>query len=232
MNKETILIVDDEKDIVDMIQVYLRNDGYNVIKAYDGQQALDVLDSNNVQLVILDIMMPKIHGIEVCRRIREKKNIPIIILSAKSADMDKIMGLSTGADDYMVKPFNPLELTARVKAQLRRYIYLNNKENEEAEDVIKINGLNIYDKARNVTLYGKTIKLTKTEYEILLLMARNLNRVFSLEEIFQRVWKEKYFEGNNTVMVHIARLREKIEDNPKSPKIIKNVWGVGYKIEN
>ncbi|WP_066505502.1 response regulator transcription factor [Abyssisolibacter fermentans] len=231
MSKETILVVDDEKDIVDLIEVYLSKEGYNVIKAFNGEEALNIINSNSVHLVILDTMMPKIDGIEVCRRMRVKKNIPIIILSAKATDMDKIIGLSTGADDYMVKPFNPLELTARVKAQLRRYIYLNNKENEEG-DVISIGELKIHHKARKVMLYGENIKLTKTEYEILILMARNLNRVFTLEEIFKIVWKENYFEGNNTVMVHIARLREKIENNPKEPKIVKNVWGVGYKIEN
>ncbi|EJV87818.1 response regulator transcription factor [Bacillus cereus] len=232
MTREVILIVDDDMDISNLIELYLGEEGFEVLKAYDGIEAIEVLNSNEVNLVILDIMMPKLNGIEVCRRIREKNGIPIIMLSAKSADIDKVIGLSTGADDYMVKPFSPIELTARVKAQLRRYTYLNNKFNSQDEGIIYIKGLKIDAVSRNVTLYDKPVKLTKTEYEILLLMARNVNRIFTIEEIFESVWKEKHYESNNTVMVHIARLRGKIEDDPKDSKIVKNVWGVGYKIEN
>ncbi|MGE6362757.1 response regulator [Bacillus paramycoides] len=232
MTQEVILIVDDDMDISNLIELYLGEEGFEVLKAYDGIEAIEVLNSNEVNLVILDIMMPKLNGIEVCRRIREKNGIPIIMLSAKSADIDKVIGLSTGADDYMVKPFSPIELTARVKAQLRRYTYLNNKFNSQDEGIIYIKGLKIDAVSRNVTLYDKPVKLTKTEYEILLLMARNVNRIFTIEEIFESVWKEQHYESNNTVMVHIARLRGKIEDDPKDSKIVKNVWGVGYKIEN
>lgn len=230
MKQEIILVVDDEKDIVDFIAVYLGDEGYKVLKAYHGDEALALLDAHDVDLVILDIMMPGLDGMEVCRRIREKNNIPIMILSAKATEVDKVVGLSTGADDYMVKPFSPLEFTARVKAQLRRYTYLNQVSVKD-EKVISINGLQINQTSRTVVLYGKPVKLTKTEYDILLLLAKHPNRVYTLEEIFETVWKEKSFESNNTVMVHIARLRQKIEDDPRNAKIVKNVWGVGYKIE-
>ncbi|MGC5328166.1 response regulator transcription factor [Brevibacillus sp. SYSU BS000544] len=232
MIHETILIVDDEQDIVDLIEVHLGNDGYKTVKARDGEEAMAILQSTDIHLVILDIMMPKINGIEVCRRIREKTNIPIIFLSAKTTDTDKVIGLSTGADDYIVKPFSPIELTARVKAHLRRYTYLNTKVHVPEENIINIKGLQIDEKSRSVRLYDRPVKLTKTEYDILLLLAKNTNRVFTLEEIFEKVWRDKYYESNNTVMVHIARLREKIEDDPKNSKILKNIWGVGYKIEN
>jgi DNA-binding response OmpR family regulator len=232
MEKEKILIVEDEKEIANLIEIYLSNDGYGVLKAFNGKDALDILSKELVHLVILDIMMPGIDGLEVCRRIRQDKNIPILMLSAKSEDMDKIMGLSTGADDYLTKPFNPLELMARVKSQLRRYLYLNPKSTQDINDgIININGLIIDEKSHEVMLYDKLINLTPTEFDILLLLAKNKGTVFSAEEIFRRVWKEKYFEGNNTVMVHIRRIREKIEDNPREPIIIKTVWGVGYKIE-
>ncbi|WP_223070165.1 response regulator transcription factor [Paenibacillus caui] len=228
---ETILIIDDDKDIVDFIKAYLSNDGYKVLTACDGTQGNEILDANEVDLMILDIMMPGIDGIEVCRRIRQQHVVPIILLSAKSTEMDKLIGLSTGADDYIVKPFSPLELTARVKAQIRRYKYLNNQSTSSEPDTINIQGLTIDEQARKVALYGKPIELTKTEYDILLLLAKHPNRVFTSEEIFESVWKEKYFQSNNTVMVHISRLREKIEENPRKAEIIKNVWGVGYKIE-
>lgn len=231
MKQEMILLVDDDKDIVDFIEVFLSDEGYKVLKAYHGNEALTLLDAHNVDLVILDIMMPQLDGIEVCRRIREKNNIPIMILSAKATEVDKVVGLSTGADDYMVKPFSPLEFTARVKAQLRRYNYLNHHVSVKDEKMISVNGLQIDQTSRNVVLYGKPVKLTKTEYDILLLLAKHPNRVYTLEEIFETVWKEKSFESNNTVMVHIARLRQKIEDDPRNAKIVKNVWGVGYKIE-
>jgi two-component system, OmpR family, response regulator VanR len=229
--QETILVVDDDADINHLIDLHLSAEEFNVIQANNGIEAMHIMDSNDVHLVILDIMMPKVNGIEVCRRIREKSNIPIIMLSAKSTDVDKVIGLSTGADDYISKPFSPIELVARVRAQLRRYTYLNDSSSKR-EKVIRIKGLEIDESARSVMLYGKQVKLTKTEYEILILMARNPNKVFTLEELFEYVWKEKYYDGNNTVMVHIARLRGKIEENPHEATIIKNVWGVGYKIEN
>lgn len=232
MSKEKILIVEDEKEISNLIEIYLSNDGYSVLKAFNGEEALDILKREEVHLVILDIMMPGIDGLEVCRRIREDKNIPILMLSAKSEDIDKILGLSTGADDYLTKPFNPLELLARVKSQLRRYLYLNPNTNlKDDNSTININGLVIDDNSHKVTLYEEEVNLTPTEYDILLFLAKNRGKVLSAEEIFKGVWKELYFEGNNTVMVHIRRLREKIEENSREPQIIKTVWGVGYKIE-
>ena len=232
MSKEKILVVEDEKEIAQLIEIYLSNDGYQVLKAYNGEEALDILSRELVHLVVLDIMMPGIDGLEVCRKIREDKNIPILMLSAKSEDMDKILGLSTGADDYLTKPFNPLELLARVKSQLRRYLYLNPKNDVSSDNsIINIRQLTIDEKSHKVELYNEEINLTPTEFDILLLLAKNMNKVLSAEQIFKGVWKELYFEGNNTVVVHIRRLREKIEENPREPKIIKTVWGVGYKIE-
>lgn len=231
MSNEKILIVDDDKEIINLVEFCLKNEGYDILKAYNGNEALGLLEKNNIQLIILDIMMPELDGMEVCRRVRTTKNIPIIILSAKASELDKVIGLSTGADDYVTKPFSTVELIARVKAQLRRYVYLNNNGKENIiENLIDINGLKIDKETLKVSVYGKEISLTKTEYQIVLLMAENPSRVFPLEEIFERVWKEKYFQGNNTVMVHVARIREKIEENPREPKIIKTVWGVGYKI--
>ncbi|MHC1685081.1 MAG: response regulator transcription factor [Clostridiaceae bacterium] len=233
MSNESILIVDDEEEIVKLIDFYLKNEGYDVLKAYNGNQALKLIEDNDIKLIVLDIMMPELDGMEVCRRVRMTKNIPIIILSAKSSEFDKVIGLTTGADDYIIKPFSAIELVARVKAQLRRYIYLNDNSKESVKGaLIRIKGLEINKETLKVMVYGKEVNLTKTEYEIILLMAENPNKVFSLEMIFERVWKERYFQGNNTVMVHIARIREKIEENPREPKIIKTVWGVGYKIEN
>lgn len=231
MAKEKILIVEDEKEIANLIEIYLFNDGYDVLKASNGEEALVILGKETIHLVILDIMMPGIDGLEVCRRIREDKNIPILMLSAKSEDMDKILGLSTGADDYLTKPFNPLELLARVKSQLRRYLYLNPNSNLENNSIININGMTIDESSHKVILYDNEINLTPTEFDILLLLAKNRGKVLSAEEIFKGVWKELYFESNNTVMVHIRRLREKIEENPREPIFIKTVWGVGYKIE-
>ncbi|MGE5627726.1 MAG: response regulator transcription factor [Solirubrobacterales bacterium] len=227
-----ILIMDDEAEIVELIEVYLINDGYKVFKAYNGFEGIKIINDENIQLVILDIMMPNMDGYEVCMKIRKHYNIPIIMLSAKSQDMDKIQGLSIGADDYMVKPFNPMELVARVKSQIRRYVFLNEKGNKTIDvDIVVIKDIAINKKNHKVSQLGKELKLTPIEYEILLLLANNLGKVFSAEEIFKEVWKEKYLEGNNTVMVHIWRLREKIETNPKEPKVIETVWGVGYKIE-
>lgn len=206
----TVLVVDDEKEIRDLIEIYLLNSGYNVIKAEDGKEALDILKKENIHLMILDIMMPKMDGIEVCRKVRESLNIPILMLSAKSEDMDKIQGIMTGADDYLTKPFNPLELTVRVKSLIRRAYYFSGANNED-KDVIKV-GVVIIDKEKHsVTVAGNEIILTSREFDILYLLANNKGRVYSTEEIFEKVWKEKYYQSNNTVMVHMSRIRDKIE---------------------
>lgn len=232
MEKTKILVVDDEKEIVNLIKIHLTNEGYEVITATNGINGLKILDNHHIHLVILDIMMPDINGLEVCRNIRQRLNIPILMLSAKSEDMDKIMGLSTGADDYMTKPFNPLELVARVKSQLRRYIYLNpNKPSNLYENIINIDELTINYDNHTVCLYDKEIDLTPKEFEILFLLAGNRGKVFRTEEIFEKVWKERFFDSSNTVMVHIRKIREKIEMNSRKPRFIKTVWGVGYKFE-
>lgn len=224
-----ILVADDNREITDLIASLLEGEGYEVVKAYSGKEALDKFTSQIV-LCILDVMMPELDGCEVCRRIRETSNVPILYLSAKGTDVDKVIGLSAGGDDYMVKPFSSIELIARVKALLRRYLYTN-EDKVHRENSIIIDCIRIDLKSHKVMKYDEEISLTRTEYDILVLLATNRNRVFSTEEIFQHVWKERYYEGNNTVMVHIARLREKIEDNPRNAKIVKNVWGVGYKVE-
>jgi len=232
MESNSILIIDDSVEIVELIEIYLKNDGYKVYKALNGADGLRILEEYDIQLVVLDIMMPGMDGLEVCKIIRKKMDIPIIILSSKSQDMDKILGLGIGADDYMVKPFNPMELMARIKSQLRRYLYLNSQRGQKADDdLISIKGLTINKKNHKVTIYGREVNLTPTEFAILYMLASNPGTVFSAEEIFERVWKEKYYEANNTVMVHIWRLREKVEENPREPKLIETVWGVGYKIE-
>jgi DNA-binding response OmpR family regulator len=230
MSQENILVVDDEKEIRDLIKIYLENEGYDIILASNGEEALKILEDQEVHLIILDIMMPKMDGIKACMKIREEKNKPIIMLSAKSEDMDKIMGLTTGADDYITKPFNPLELVARVKSQLRRYIKLNIKK-AESDSIIEIDELVIHIDTHEVKVRGENIKLTPTEFEILELLSRNRGIVFSIEKIYERVWKEDFHDANNTVMVHIRKIREKIEENPRKPKFIKTVWGVGYKVE-
>lgn len=233
MDKYNILIIDDEIEIVNLIKIYLKNEGYNVYEGLNGEEGLDILSHEQIHLVILDIMMPGTDGLQICRKIRETNNIPIIMVSAKSQDMDKILGLGTGADDYLAKPFNPMELLARVKSQLRRFFYLGNHIQAKAnENIVEICGLSINKESHTVSLLGNMVNLTPTEYELLLLLASNPGKVFNAEAIFESVWKEKYYEANNTVMVHIWRLREKIEVNPKEPKIIKTVWGVGYKIED
>ncbi len=228
-----MLVVDDEEEITDLVGIYLKNEGYAVTQSRDAQSAIKMLEEQEYHLVILDIMMPVMDGLEACRRIREKKNIPIIMLTAKSEDMDKVIGLSSGADDYITKPFNPMELIARVKSQIRRYLYLNPAQAQSgaASSSISFDGLTINAEDHAVDVMGQSICLTPTEFEILLLLASNRGRVFSTEEIFERVWKEKYFESNNTVMVHIRKIREKIEYDPRKPRYIKTVWGVGYKIE-
>lgn len=222
-----ILVVDDEKDIRDLLEIYLRNDGYDVIKASGGAEALDIVSNEKVDLVILDIMMPGIDGMEVCKAVRKKLNIPIMMLSAKSENMDKIQGILTGADDYMVKPFDPLELTVRIKALLRRAYYFN-VDIYRDNNLITIENLVIDKKRHKVTVEGEEILLTAREFDILYLLASNRGQVFSSEEIFEKVWKEKYYQSNNTIMVHMSRLREKIK---KGNNIIHTVWGVGYKIE-
>lgn len=231
-NNYNILIIDDTVEIIDLIEIYLENEGYHVYKALTGAEGLKILESEIIHLVVLDIMMPDMDGLETCRRIRQNLHIPVIMLSAKSEDMDKILGLGIGADDYMTKPFNPMELLARIKSQIRRYLYFNNQINQvEDKNLIKIRDIMINKRNHTVKKYDKEINLTPIEYEILLLLSGNAGRVFSTEEIFEKVWREKYYEANNTVMVHIWRLREKMEDNPKDPKLIETVWGVGYKIE-
>ena len=228
-----ILVVDDEREIAELVEIYLVSDGYKVFKASNAQEGYDILEKEDIHLVLLDIMMPGMDGMEMCRKIRETNNIPIIMLSAKSTDLDKIMGLGTGADDYVTKPFNPLELTARVKSQLRRYTQLNpNSAVKEAEkNEISIRGLVINKDNHKVTVYDEEIKLTPIEFDILYLLASNPGKVFSTDEIFEKVWNEKVYEANNTVMVHIRRLRGKMKEDTRQNKIITTVWGVGYKIE-
>lgn len=226
----TILVADDEKEIADLVEIYLTNDGFDVIKAYDGEECLRLLDEHpEIMVIVLDVMMPKIDGLEVCRRIRKNSNIPIIMLSAKTADMDKILGFGTGADDYVTKPFNPLELTARVKSQLKRYQNINTVSLQK--NVITIGNLTIEKAAHRVVRDQEEIALTPIEFEIFWLLASHPGKVYSTDEIFEQVWKEQVYEVNNTVMVHIRRLREKIELDPKNPALIKTVWGVGYKVE-
>lgn len=223
-----VLVVDDEKEIRDAIDIYLRGEEIKVIKAGDGIEALELLESNQIHLIILDIMMPKLDGIKTCLKIRESKNIPIIMLSAKSEDSDKILGLNVGADDYITKPFNNLELVARVKSQLRRY----DKPLEiEDQGVINVRDLVVDTLLKKITLRGEEIKATATEYKILYLLVSNLGRIFSIKEIYEKVWDEPFYKSENTVTVHIRRIREKIELNTKEPEYIKVVWGIGYKIE-
>ncbi|MFE0557038.1 response regulator transcription factor [Paenibacillus lautus] len=224
----TVLVVDDDSEIRDVIHVYLRNEGYRVIEAADGLEALDIIKTTSVQLVILDVMMPRMDGISACIKIRGISDAPIIMLSAKEEDIDKITGLTTGADDYMTKPFNPLELVARVKAQLRRQSLIGK---EELNSLILIKDL-VIDKAKHtVTLKGSNISLTPLEFSILELLASRPGQVFSSNKIYESVWREPYGNSDNTVMVHIRNLREKIEASPREPQYIKTVWGVGYKID-
>lgn len=224
-----ILVVDDDREIVDSIAIFLSGENYNVLKAYDGMEALEMLAENNVHLMILDIMMPKLDGIKTLMRLRESRNIPVILLSAKSEDADKILGLTAGADDYVTKPFNPSELVARVKSQLRRYTTLGSLVKQNGE--IVIDGLSINTENMAVTVDGEDIRLTPIEYRILELLAKNRKKVFSAEEIYKSVWNEETVVGDNTIAVHIRHIREKIEINPKEPKYLKVVWGIGYKID-
>lgn len=232
MEKTKILVVDDEKEIADLLEIYLISDGFEVLKAYNGEEGLRILEQEKVDLMLLDVMMPGIDGLEMCRRVREDKNIPIIIVSAKSQELDKILGLSTGADDYVSKPFNPLELMARVKSQLRRCRELNPAHQEKQKNPkIVLKNLEIDKATHQVQVYGEPVKLTPIEFDILYLLASHPGRVFSTDEIFEKVWHEKVYEANNTVMVHIRRLRGKMQDDARVDKIITTVWGVGYKIE-
>lgn len=226
-----VLVCDDDREIVEAIEIYLSQEGYKVLKAYDGEEALKVLDREKVDLLIIDVMMPKLDGIRATLRIREKKNMPIIILSAKSEDADKILGLNVGADDYMTKPFNPLELTARVKSQLRRYTQLGSTIDKSNQAVYAVGGLSIDDEQKEVTVDGEPVRLTPIEYNILLLLVKNQGKVFSIDQIYESIWNEDAIGVDNTVAVHIRHIREKIEINPKEPRYLKVVWGVGYKIE-
>ncbi|PDZ11612.1 DNA-binding response regulator [Bacillus pseudomycoides] len=228
--ERNILIIDDDKEIVELLAVYLRNEGYSIYKAYDGDEALHMLSPHQIDLMILDIMMPKRNGLEVCQQVREENTVPILMLSAKAEDMDKILGLMTGADDYMIKPFNPLELIARVKALLRRSSFQQVTSLND-DGIIRIRSVEIHKHNHTVKVNGEYIKLTSIEFDILYLLASNTGRVFSSEEIFERVWNEDGYGSNKTVMVHISNLREKLETGTNGEKLIHTVWGVGYKIE-
>lgn len=226
-----ILVCDDDKEIVDAIDIYLSQEGYHILKAYDGLQAIEIMKKEEVHLILLDIMMPNLDGIRATRKIRETSSVPIIMLSAKSEDVDKILGLNIGADDYITKPFNPLELIARVKSQLRRYTQLGNLATEEKEAVYVCGGLVVNDDLKTVTVDGEPVKLTPIEYNILVLLIKNQGKVFSIEQIYENIWNEEAIGADNTVAVHIRHIREKIEINPKEPRYLKVVWGIGYKIE-
>ena len=226
-----ILVCDDDKEIVEAIEIYLNNEGYNVLKAYDGEQAIEILREQEVHLLVIDIMMPKLDGIRATMKIRENSGIPIIILSAKSEDSDKILGLNIGADDYVTKPFNPLELVARVRSNLRRYTTLGSLEQAENAHIYQVGGLCMNDDTKEVEVDGEPVKLTPIEYNILLLLVKNQGKVFSINQIYENIWNEDAIGADNTVAVHIRHIREKIEINPREPRYLKVVWGVGYKVE-
>lgn len=225
-----ILVCDDDREIVDAIEIYLMQENYEVYKAYDGEQALDIIKRENINLMIIDVMMPKLDGIRATLQVRKESSIPIIILSAKTEDTDKILGLNVGADDYITKPFSPLELVARVKSQIRRYTTLSNG-NGNSSDVYEAGGLVLDDKLKKVTVDGEEVKLTPIEYNILFLLMRNKGKVYSISQIYENIWNEEAIGADNTVAVHIRHIREKIEINPREPRYLKVVWGVGYKIE-
>ncbi|MGE9874669.1 response regulator transcription factor [Hornefia butyriciproducens] len=226
-----ILICDDDREISRAIEIYLRNEGYHVIQARDGLEALDAVKKNDIHLILMDVMMPRMDGIQATMRIRQEKNIPIIMLSAKAQDYDKINGLNVGADDYVTKPFNPMELVARVKSQLRRYTDLGSLHKEESGDVWRSGGLTLDDAKKSVEVDGRPVSLTPTEYRILLFLVKNAGRVFSIEQIYEKVWDEPAYNPENTVAVHIRHIREKIEIDPGNPQYLKVVWGTGYKVE-
>ena len=225
-----ILVCDDDHEIVDAIEIYLLQEGFEVIKAYDGVEAIEALKNNDIQLLIIDVMMPRMDGIHAILKIRESSSIPIIILSAKTEDPDKILGLNIGADDYLPKPFNPLELVARVKSQLRRYTKLGNLSADSTE-IYRVGGLVIHDDTKEVFVDDEPVKLTPIEYNILLLLVKNQGRVFSIDQIYEKIWNEQAIGADNTVAVHIRHIREKIEINPREPRYLKVVWGVGYKVD-
>lgn len=237
MDKKKILLVDDEQEIADLLEVYLLNEGYEVCKFYSGEGVLECAEENEIAMAILDVMLPGIDGFTLCQKIRQKWFFPIIMLTAKVEDMDKIRGITMGADDYITKPFNPLEVVARVKGQLRRserynpYMAADSKKLEKQEGYYNIRGLEIQEKNHRCLLYGKEISVTPIEFSILRYLCHHMNEVVSSEELFEAVWKEKYLDSNNTVMAHIARIREKLGENARAPKFIKTVWGVGYKLE-
>lgn len=226
-----ILVCDDDREIVDAIEIYLSQEGYHIYKAYDGEQAIETLAKEDIHLLIMDIMMPRLDGIRATLKIRENSSIPIIMLSAKSEDTDKILGLNIGADDYVTKPFNPLELVARVKSNLRRYTSLGSLSVEDTSSVYQVGGLVINDDTKEVAVDGESVKMTPIEYNILLLLVKNQGRVFSINQIYENIWNEDAIGADNTVAVHIRHIREKIEINPKEPRYLKVVWGVGYKID-
>lgn len=226
-----ILVCDDDKHIVEAIEIYLKNEGYSIYKAYDGIEAIEVLEKEHIDLLLIDIMMPRMDGIHAILKIRETSSIPIIFLSAKSEDTDKILGLNMGADDYITKPFNPLELVARVKSQLRRYTSFGSAKEEKKQSEYTVGGLTINDETKEVFVEGEQVKLTPIEYSILLLLVQHQGKVFSINQIYESIWNEDAIGADNTVAVHIRHIREKIEINPKEPRYLKVVWGVGYKIE-
>lgn len=229
MDKLNVLVCDDDKAIVNALEIYLKQENYGVVKAYSGLQALRALEENQIHLILLDIMMPEMDGLSAMLKIREQRNLPIIILSAKSEDTDKITGLNFGADDYVTKPFSPLELMARVKSQMRRYTALGSMVNTSS--ILRTGGLELDVEAKELRVDGEAIRLTATEYGIMLFLMKNMGHVFSIEQIYENVWKEPSYFAENTVAVHIRRIREKIEINPKEPKYLKVVWGIGYKFE-
>lgn len=230
-NKPAVLICDDDREIVDAIEIYLQQEGFRIFKAYDGIEALRIIDSEDIKLAVIDIMMPNMDGIHCTMKIREKSSIPVIILSAKSEDTDKILGLNIGADDYITKPFNPLELVARVKSSLRRYTKLGSISADDSSALVTVGGLVVNDAAKEVTVDGEVVKLTPMEYNILLFLMKNKGKVFSINQIYEHIWNENAVSVDNTVAVHIRHIREKIEINPREPRYLKVVWGVGYKIE-
>lgn len=230
MSNETILIVDDEKEIRNLIGIYLKNEGFPVLEACDGEEGLQLVKKHKVHLIVLDLMMPKVNGIEMCMKVRENAEMPIIMLTAKSQDMDKISGLTIGADDYVTKPFNPLELIARIKSQLRRYLKMSGLHSSNREE-LEVGDLRINTATHEVFVNNERVKLTPREFAILELLVSNPGIVMSAEQIYEKVWKEEAFQSENTVMVHIRKIRERIEANPRNPQYIKTVWGVGYKVE-
>lgn len=230
MSNETILIVDDEKEISNLIGIYLKNEGFHVLEACDGEEGLQLVKKHKVHLIVLDLMMPKVNGIEMCMKVREIAEMPIIMLTAKSQDMDKISGLTIGADDYVTKPFNPLELIARIKSQLRRYLKMSGLHSSNREE-LEVGDLRINTATHEVFVNNERVKLTPREFAILELLVSNPGIVMSAEQIYEKVWKEEAFQSENTVMVHIRKIRERIEANPRNPQYIKTVWGVGYKVE-